>query len=88
MCSLTIECVLQQVVAIAVQHLRLLLARWRQPLLRERFRIQLQAASQVFTTRESILYYWRTHCILESPQCMQLQAASQVFTTIEHISYC
>ena len=30
------------VVAIAVQHLRLLLARWRQPLLRDRFRLQLQ----------------------------------------------
>ena len=31
------------VVAVAVQHLRLLLARWRQPLLRQRFQKQLQA---------------------------------------------
>ena len=33
------------VVAVAVQHLRLLLARWRQPLLRQRFQKQLQAAA-------------------------------------------
>ncbi len=41
------------VVAIAVQHLRLLLARWRQPLLRERFRIQLQAAAEAILKEES-----------------------------------
>ena len=39
--------------AVAVQHLRLLLARWRQPLLRERFRIQLQAAAEAILKEES-----------------------------------
>ena len=32
------------VVMVAMQHLRLLIARWRQPIFRERFKLQLEAS--------------------------------------------